>query len=276
MFKKDLLSILRDDPSQDRGFVYFQGTEDKGIIRRGKVRSPATGETYVIKNGYLDMLRRTVRADNIANVINYLPGAGFGYEPLWRVHSLSLLIGEHFTNERELRMMSSLVRLDGGGVFLDLGCSSGLYTRNMAERLGGDGEMIGIDLAPSMLREAARRARQSNVRPSFVRASADNLPFADASFAGAVCGGTLNELGDAGAALLEVRRTLRPGGRLAIMGILKAETKSGAYFQRFLNTGGVQFFTTDEVRSLLTKAGLEPDAVISRGPVFFASASHQG
>lgn len=273
MFKKDLLPIMRDDLSDGRGFVYFQGTEESGAIRRGKVRSRATGETYPVKNGYLDMMGRGFGADNIANLTNFLPGAGFGYEPLWRVHSLSLLTGEHFTNERELRMMASLVRLDGGGRFLDLGCSSGLYTRTMAERLGGDGDMIGLDISPSMLREAVRRARKDHVSPSFVRADADNLPFADASFAGVLCGGTLNELGDPARALQEARRVLKPGGRIAIMGILEAETKSGGYLQRFLTTGGVQFFTPEEVQDLLTEAGLEPDQLISRGPVFFVSAT---
>ena len=273
MFKKDLLPILRDDPADERGFIYFQGTEENGMIRRGKVRSPATGETYPIKNGYLDLMRRGFGADNIANLTNYLPGAGFGYEPLWRVHSLSLLTGEHFTNERELRMMSSLVHLDGGGRFLDLGCSSGLYTRTMADRLGEAGDMVGLDISPSMIREAVRRSRKAHVSPSFVRADADNLPFADASFAGVLCGGTLNELGDPGRALQESRRVLEPGGRIAIMGILEAETTGGGYFQRLLTTGGVQFFTSDKVRNLLTGAGLEPDQLVSRGPVFFANAT---
>lgn len=273
MFKRELLSVLRDDPSDGRGFVYFQGTEENGVIRRGRVRSPATGETYPIKNGYLDMLGRSLGADNIANLTNYLPGAGFGYEPLWRVHSLSLLIGEHFTNEREIRMMTSLVRLDDGGLFLDLGCSAGLYTRTMAGRLGEDGDMIGLDISPSMLREAVRRSRNDHVYPSYVRADADNLPFADAAFDGVVCGGTLNELGDPAQALKESCRVLRPGGRMAIMGILEAETKSGSYLQRFLTTGGVQFFTPEKVQSLLKEAGLEPGQLISRGPVFFVSAT---
>ena len=272
MFKKKLLSILRDDPTDERGFAYFQGTEENGMIRRGKARSPATGKTYTIKNGYLDMMGRRLGADNIANLTNYLPGAGFGYEPLWRVHSLSLLTGEHFTNEREIRMMTSLVQLDRGGLFLDLGCSAGLYTRTMAERLGDDGDMIGLDISPSMIREAVRRSRKARVSPSFVRADADNLPFADASFTGLLCGGTLNELGDPARVLRESFRVLEPGGRIAIMGILEAETRSGAYFQRFLKTGGVQFFGADEVQDLLTGTGLDPEPLISRGPVFFASA----
>ena len=51
--------------------------------------------------------------------------------------------------------------------------------------------MVGIDISPSMLREAARRARKTGARPSFARADAHDLPFAAASVSGVVCGGTL-------------------------------------------------------------------------------------
>jgi SAM-dependent methyltransferase len=275
MFKKELLSIVRDDPKDHRGLAFFQGTEENGGIRRGKVRSPATGETYTVKNGYLDMLGG-LGADNIANLTNFLPGAGRLYEPLWRVNSLSLLTGEKFTNEREIRLMTSLVRLDAGGVFLDLGCSAGLYTRHMARRLGGDGEMIGLDIAPGMLKEAARRSQRARTRPSFIRAAAHDLPFADFVFDGVVCGGTLNELGDPARALAEARRVLKPGGRVAIMGILEAETTWGGYLQKFLSTGGVQFFAPEALQELLTGAGLVPDPLLNHGPVFFATATRQG
>ncbi len=275
MFKKDLLSLMRDDPKDDRGFAFFQGTEENGMIRRGKVRSPATGKTYAVKNGYLDAMGG-LGADNIANLSNFLPGAGRLYEPLWRINSLSLLTGEKFTNEREIRLMASLVRLDEGGVFLDLGCSAGLYTRHMANRLGEDGEMVGLDIAPGMLKEAARRARRVRARPSFVRADAHDLPFADFAFDGIVCGGTLNELGDPARALSEACRVLRPGGRVAIMGILEAESTWGGYSQKFLSTGGVQFFAPEELQELLTGAGLAPDPLLNHGPVFFATATRQG
>src|SRR5829696_6007275 len=163
------------------------------MLESGKARSPATGEDYVIKNGYLDLLKSHVGADSIANLTNFLPGAGRGYEPLWRVHSLSLLTGEPFPNERELGIIKRLVRPVRGGRYLDLGCSAGLYTRSLSGHLDS---AVGIDISPSMLRAAARRAHGIGANPSFVRANAKHLPFLDASFTGAVCGGTLNEFGD--------------------------------------------------------------------------------
>ena len=87
--------------------------------------------------------------------------------------------------EHELEIISGLAGVERGGRYLDLGCSAGLYTRNLAP--GDGGEVIGIDISPSMLKEAARRARGIGARPSFARADAHSLPFADACFSGSVC-----------------------------------------------------------------------------------------
>ena len=245
------------------------------MIVAGKVRSPASGETYEIKNGYLDLLKRRVGADNVANLTNFLPGAGRGYEPLWRVHALTLLTREPFPNYQEVRIISTLAQPERGGRYLDLGCSAGLYARNLARALGANGDVVGIDISPSMLKEAARRASKIGAKPSFVRADAENLQFADACFSGAVCGGTLNELGDPARALRETRRVLAPGGRLAVMGILRARTLRGRRLQRILSIGGIRFFEPDELGSLLDHAGFETDSLRTHGPVFFVGATRR-
>ena len=245
------------------------------MILAGEARSPATGDTYGIKEGYLDLLGRRTGVDNVANLTNLLPGAGRGYEPLWRVHSLSLLTGRSFPNARELEIISDLVRPGRGGRLLDLGCSAGLYTRSLDLALGEGGAAVGIDISPSMLKEAARRARGIGARPSFARAEAKNLPFGDASFSGAVCGGSLNEFGDPARVLRETHRVLEGGGRLAIMGILAARSARGRRLQRFLSTGGIRFFEPDELWSMLDHAGFDPDPLRTYGPVFFAGATRR-
>jgi SAM-dependent methyltransferase len=274
MISKDLLSIVSPRPSDTGGLVYAGGMEKDGMILGGEARSPATCETYRIRDGYLDLLKSRTGADSLANLTNFLPGAGRGYEPLWRVRSLSLLTGQSFPNERELEIIKRLARPVRDGHYLDLGCSAGLYTRSLSNNLD-TGVAVGIDISPSMLREAARRARGMGANPSFVRANAKHLPFLDASFTGAVCGGSLNEFGDPARVLRETYRVLEPGGRLAIMGILRAGTQRGRRLQRFLSTSGIRFFDPDELQSLLDHAGFEPDPPQTYGPVFFSGATRR-
>jgi SAM-dependent methyltransferase len=275
LFRRDLLQVVRPNPATGEGLELLEGIEEDGLITSGRALDPATGKIYQIKNGYLDLLGRRSGADSIANLTNFLPGAGPAYEPLWRVRSLTLLTGEPFPNERELELIAGLVRPVRGGRYLDLGCSAGLYTRSLAARLGDRGDVVGIDISRSMLKEAARRAHRIGVAPSFARADAENLPFADASFTGAVCGGSLNEFGDPARTLREERRVIEPGGRVAIMGILKAKTSRGRRLQRLLSTGGVRFFEPEEVDSILDHAGFEPDPLHTYNVVFFAGATRR-
>jgi SAM-dependent methyltransferase len=275
MFRRSLLPLVRPRPADAPGLLYDEGIEEDGLVLSGTTRLPATGETYPVKGGYLDLLKGRLGGDNAANLTNFLPGAGRGYEPLWRVRSLDLLTGEDFPNERELEIIAEAVGLDRGGLYLDLGCSAGLYARNLAHRLGDSGDVIGIDISPSMLKEAARRAKKAGAHPSFARADAASLPFADESFSGAVCGGTLNELGDPLRALDETRRVLRPGARVAIMGILRAQTQNGRLFQRFLSTGGIRFFVPEDLERMLDAAGFDPDPIETHGAVFFAMGTRR-
>jgi SAM-dependent methyltransferase len=275
LFRRDLLQVVRPNPATSEGLKLLEGIKEDGLITSGRALDPATGKIYQIKNGYLDLLGRRAGADSVANLTNFLPGAGPAYEPLWRVRSLTLLAGEPFPNERELELIADLVRPVRGGRYLDLGCSAGLYTRSLAARLGDRGDVVGIDISPSMLKEATRRARGLGVTPSFVRTDAENLPFSDASFAGAVCGGSLNEFGDPARTLRERRRVIEPGGRVAIMGILKAKTSRGRRLQRLLSTGGVRFFEPEEVGSLLDHAGFESDPLQTYNVVFFAGATRR-
>ncbi len=275
MFRRSLLPHVRPRPSDEPGLVYDEGVEEGGVILAGRTRLPATGETYPVKNGYLDLLKGRLGGDNVANLTNLLPGAGRGYEPLWRVRSLTLLTGEYFPNDRELEIIARGVGLERGGLYLDLGCSAGLYTRILAGALGGSGDVIGVDISPSMLKEASRRARKAGVAPSLVRADAASLPFAEACMNGAVCGGTLNEFGDPARVLRETHRVLESGSRLAIMGILRARTPNGRRLQRFLSAGGIRFFTPEALTELLDGAGFIPDPLTTHGAVFFAAATRR-
>ena len=100
----------------------------------------------------------------------------------------------------------------------DLGCGPGVSTVELA-RLRPRATLIGMDVAPRMLAEARRRlaAARSPLRVRWVRGDATRLPFATASLDALTGHSFLYLLPDRAAALAEMRRVLRGGGRVVLM-----------------------------------------------------------
>jgi S-adenosylmethionine-diacylgycerolhomoserine-N-methlytransferase len=106
-----------------------------------------------------------------------------------------------------------------GNRVLDLGCGTGLNLRHLQRRIGPTGREIALDASPSMLRQAARRARQhdwGNVR--FICGDASTVdPGAWAPVDGAIASYALSVIPDWPAAWRTLRRATRPGGRIAVV-----------------------------------------------------------
>lgn len=96
---------------------------------------------------------------------------------------------------------------------LDVGCGTGAATRFAAERAGG---VVGVDVNPAML-ACAREHLVKVPRPVELReASALDLPFESESFDVVLCAQTLQFLADRGAAVAEMRRVVKPDGRIGV------------------------------------------------------------
>ncbi|MFD2472962.1 class I SAM-dependent methyltransferase [Amycolatopsis silviterrae] len=80
-----------------------------------------------------------------------------------------------------------------------------------------DVRLTGVDLSPSMLDLARRRAAASGREVTLTEADAQSLPFPDAAFDTVVCTLGLCGVPDERAAIAEMHRVLRPGGRLLLL-----------------------------------------------------------
>jgi SAM-dependent methyltransferase len=118
--------------------------------------------------------------------------------------------------EREQALAAAaLAECPAGGELLDVPCGFGRHAIPLA---GGGYRVTGVDRSEVLLEEARRRAHDGP-QPTLVRADYRELPFADESFDAALNLFTsLGYLGDEGDThvLGEIRRVLRPGGRLVI------------------------------------------------------------
>jgi ubiquinone/menaquinone biosynthesis C-methylase UbiE len=97
------------------------------------------------------------------------------------------------------------------GLVLEVGVGSGV---NLPLYGPAVTHVFGLDPSPELLRLASRRAADVVIPVSLLRASAEDLPVADAVFDTIVMTWTLCSIPNPMAALTEMRRVLRPGGRL--------------------------------------------------------------
>jgi SAM-dependent methyltransferase len=170
-----------------------------------------------------------------------------------------------------------------GDRVLDVACGTGVVTRLLAECVGPTGTVVGLDINPEMLAVARRAAPQPNVE--WVEGSAVRMTLPDATFDQVLCEQGLQFFPDRPAALGEMRRVLKPGGRLALSCWCAVEHMPGylALEQALARRLGPEqaalppfsLGDADTLRRLVTSAGfrevrLRLDAKMTR----FQSAEH--
>ena len=104
---------------------------------------------------------------------------------------------------------------------VDVGCGAGIDTLIAAKKIGPDGRVIGVDMTPSMLEKARQAAKETELaNVEFREGYAEALPVEDSWADVVISNGVLNLMPDKAAALEEMSRVLKPGGRLQIGDIL--------------------------------------------------------
>ncbi|OBK43286.1 SAM-dependent methyltransferase [Mycobacterium sp. 1081908.1] len=138
-----------------------------------------------------------------------------------------------------------------GGIILDVGCGPASLTASLARAAGPDGLVLGIDRSDAMLARAVRVA--SGPQIGFLRADAQRLPLLDETVDAVVSVGVLQFMPDPAAALAEMARVLRPGGRLAVVVPI---VRHAGRFWRKLPSLDPYVFDVDEVANVLAGHGL--------------------
>jgi len=143
---------------------------------------------------------------------------------------------------------------------LEIGCGTGNLLTALGRRLP-DVEALGIDPDPGALRIARRKAARAKLPVRYERAFAGELPVPDASFDHVLSSFMLHHLDDdeRGRALREVRRVLRPGGRLHVVDA-DASVPGG-----HRNHPRLAHSTPERVLAALTDAGLTDAVRTGRG-----------
>ena len=126
----------------------------------------------------------------------YARALSFGQDPHWR------------------RFLASRLPVAKDDVVLDVATGTGAVALELVRQHGCS--VVGVDQSPEMLAEARRRLGAAS-RVRLVEATAEKLPFEDASFDGLTAAYLLRYLDDLPAGLRELARVLRPGATAALL-----------------------------------------------------------
>lgn len=159
----------------------------------------------------------------------------------------------HFDALQILLELSGVCKDD---TVLDVACGPGLVACEFARHAG---QVTGVDITPAMIEQAEKRQRElalANI--SWSVGAAVPLPYPDNSFSLVLTRYSYHHLQAPAAALAEMIRVCRPGGRVLVADVAMDSAKSGAYDQLEIlrDPSHTHALTNEEFAALFQRSGL--------------------
>jgi ubiquinone/menaquinone biosynthesis C-methylase UbiE len=167
-----------------------------------------------------------------------------------------------FRSPEILQRLSAALGAPPVGRVLDLACGPGIVAEAIAPLAT---ELFGIDTTPAMVSAAERRLGAAGfAHARFQVARAEALPFGPAEFDAVITRLSFHHFPDLPAVLSEIRRVLRPGGRLVVADVLSSpdagESALHNALERLRDPTHVRMLSESELVGALASAGFVPVA----------------
>ncbi len=173
-------------------------------------RDTSEGQTLDMARGDVSM---TLAPDAVRSMFDRIAPV---YDAMNRVMTMGL--------DLRWRRLGARAVVRPGDSVLDAACGTGDFA--VADLRAGASRVVGLDFSPRMLERARRKAPQIE----WVEGDLLALPFDAGSFDAATVGFGARNVADLRLALRELRRVLRPGGRLAILEITRPRGPLRAFY----------------------------------------------
>ena len=164
--------------------------------------------------------------------------------------------------------LKDTVQPRAGRRILDVGCGTGTAEVSLSRLHLTQVSLVAVDLSADRVRQALAAARSHNIRASFAAADGCALPFAGGTFDSVFCVAVLQHMADVGAAVRELARVTRPGGRVVAV----EPDNSARYFYSSLDSGARAYEASGRFFASLARERSETadGAVGPKLPMLFA------
>jgi len=205
------------------------------------------------------------------------PSVSFAYERGWRQgFAAAGFPGADTEAQMAIDYFANPVAMGGGeksSVVVDMSCATGLFTRRLVAS-GKYGRVLGCDYSSSMLTEARRRITAEKKKNKFtssttfdlIRLDVGQIPMQTDSVDCVHAGAALHCWPDLDAAVSEIYRVLKPGGRHFATTFLSTYFKNTANLvggSTDITTQAFQYFETTEVlRDLYIRGGFQEEKIL--------------
>lgn len=154
------------------------------------------------------------------------------------------------------------IGLSDGMVMADIGCGIGYFTLPAARMAGKEGKVIALDISGEMLKVLREKLVLEGIKNvELVQNEENSLPLEDnAVDVGFLCH-VMHEAENRDLFLQEVRRIIKPGGKIAVVEWEKKETESGPPVEHRI--------AREEMKKLLEEAGFGDISEKDIGGVFY-------
>jgi len=177
------------------------------------------------------------------------------------------------------------LKIASGSSVLDIGCGTGDDVLALAELVGPDGKVVGIDNSKSLIEEANQRLKHTQIPVEFRVGDVYKLDLADNTFDGCRADRVFMHLHDRQQALSEMIRVTKPGGRIVVNGpdwdtlIVEAPDRdlTRKIIDHYIEHLVLNPWSGRELYKLLQQVGLENVVVADTATLVltdFATANH--
>jgi ubiquinone/menaquinone biosynthesis C-methylase UbiE len=200
-------------------------------------------------------------------------------------------VGPQFFSHFGQRLVA-IAKISPGSKVLDVATGRGALLFPAAEAVGQYGQVVGIDLAETMVQETFKELARRKMSPHIEvrQMDAEDLPFPDESFDYVLCGFAIFFFPQLNRAMSEFRRVLKPGGRICISTWDKLVREQWSWFDEIVkdnlppesthpeesnSTSQPVFDTPEGLESILAIAGFENIQIFSEAKEFVYSTNEE-